>query len=135
MSNSQAKMPIHYAGSRYALSRFCKRKAYGVASYLRDHASWEAVLPSPVEIACAVERDHNSALELAFMFSTRAASARIDQAGQRGQPENGLPVHVHYAACDGSTWVSARMETGVPQSKRQLVDVPRSQAGLSKAQL
>ena len=67
VSDSQAKKPIHYAGSRYALSRFYKRYAYGVASHLRDHASWEVVPPSAVELACAeakneaavaVERDH-----------------------------------------------------------------------------
>ena len=52
VSDGQAKMPIH---------------AYGVASHLCDRASWEAVPPSAVELACAeakneaavaVERDH-----------------------------------------------------------------------------
>ena len=32
VSDTQAKMPVHYAGSRYALSRFCKHYAYFVAA-------------------------------------------------------------------------------------------------------
>ena len=48
VSDSQAKMPIHYAGSRYALNRFCKRYASGVASHLRCRSrllSWRAPRP------------------------------------------------------------------------------------------
>ena len=56
IEDSQAKMPIHYAGSRYGLSRYCKHYAYAVASHLREHLSWEAIPPSAVELACAAAK-------------------------------------------------------------------------------
>ncbi|CAE7271839.1 unnamed protein product [Symbiodinium natans] len=56
IEDSQAKMPIHYAGSRYGLSRYCKHDAYAVASHLREHLSWEAIPPSAVELACAAAK-------------------------------------------------------------------------------
>ncbi|CAE7366109.1 clpC [Symbiodinium natans] len=56
IEDSQAKMPIHYAGSRYGLSRYCKHYAYAVASHLREHLSWEAIPPWAVELACAAAK-------------------------------------------------------------------------------
>ena len=57
ISDTQAKMPVHYAGSRYALSRFCKHYAYYVASHVRDYTAWEVILPPAVDEACRLAKD------------------------------------------------------------------------------
>ena len=57
ISDTQAKMPVHYAGSRYALSRFCKHYAYFVAAHVRDYATWEVIPPPAVEEACRRAKD------------------------------------------------------------------------------
>ena len=57
ISDAQAKMPLHYAGSRYALSRFCKRYAYFVASRVRDYTTWEVIPPPAVDEACRLAKD------------------------------------------------------------------------------
>ena len=58
ISDTQAKMPVHYAGSRYALSRFCKHYAYYVASHVRDYTAWEVIPPPAVDEACRLAKDH-----------------------------------------------------------------------------
>ena len=50
-------MPVHYAGSRYALSRFCKHYAYYVASHVRDYTAWEVIPPPAVDEACRLAKD------------------------------------------------------------------------------
>ena len=57
ISDTQAKMPVHYAGSRYALSRFCKHYAYYVASHVRDYTAWEVIPPPAVDEACRLAKD------------------------------------------------------------------------------
>ena len=57
ISDTQAKMPVRYAGSRYALSRFCKHYAYYVASHVRDYAAWEVIPPPAVDEACCLAKD------------------------------------------------------------------------------
>ena len=57
ISDTQAKMPVHYAGSRYALSRFCKHYAYFVASHVRDYITWEVIPPPAVDEACRLAKD------------------------------------------------------------------------------
>ena len=50
-------MPVHYAGSRYALSRFCKHYAYFVAAHVRDYTTWEVIPPPAVDEACRLAKD------------------------------------------------------------------------------
>ena len=57
ISDAQAKMPVHYAGSRYALSRFCKHYAYFVAAHVRDYTTWEVIPPPAVDEACRLAKD------------------------------------------------------------------------------
>ena len=57
ISDTQSKMPVHYAGSRYALSRFCKHYAYYVASHVRDYTAWEVIPPPAVDEACRLAKD------------------------------------------------------------------------------
>ena len=57
INDTQAKMPVHYAGSRYALSRFCKHYAYYVASHVRDYTAWEVIPPPAVDEACRLAKD------------------------------------------------------------------------------
>ena len=57
ISDTQAKMPVRYAGSRYALSRFCKRYAYYVASHVRDYTAWEVIPPPAADEACCLAKD------------------------------------------------------------------------------
>ena len=49
ISDTQAKMPVHYAGSRYALSRFCK--------HYRDYTAWEVIPPPAVDEARRLAKD------------------------------------------------------------------------------
>ena len=85
ISDTQAKMPVHYAGSRYALSRFCKHYAYYVASHVRDYTAWEVIPPPAVDEACrlakdraalAVEQDCHSGLVISSKVVSRATSAQ-----------------------------------------------------------
>ena len=112
--------------------RVSTSQAYGLASYLRDHASWEAVLPSPVEIACAQAKNEALKGTITVLWSLPLCS--VHKPRRLELTKVAKEVSARICACN-STWVSSQMGTGVPQSKRQLVDVPRSQAGLSKAQL
>ena len=57
ISDTQAKMPVRYAGSRYALSRFCKHYAYYAASHVRDYTAWEVIPPPAVDEACRLAKD------------------------------------------------------------------------------
>ena len=57
ISDAQAKMPVRYAGSRYALSRFCKHYAYFVAAHVRDYTTWEVIPPPAVDEACRLAKD------------------------------------------------------------------------------
>ena len=57
ISDTQAKMPVRYAGARYALSRFCKHYAYCVASHVRDYTAWEVIPPPAVDEACRLAKD------------------------------------------------------------------------------
>ena len=57
VSDTQAKMPVHSAGSRYALSRFCKHYAYFVAAHVRDYTTWEVIPPPAVDEACRLAKD------------------------------------------------------------------------------
>ena len=57
ISDTQAKLPVHYAGSRYAFSRFCKHYAYYVASHVRDYTAWEVIPPPAVDEACRLAKD------------------------------------------------------------------------------
>ena len=52
ISDIQAKMPVYYAGSRDALSRFCKHDAY-----VWDYTAWEVIPPLAVDEACYLAKD------------------------------------------------------------------------------
>ena len=53
ISDTQAKMPVHYAGSRY----FCKHYAYFVAAHVRDYTTWEVIPPPAVDEASRLAKD------------------------------------------------------------------------------
>ena len=82
ISDTQAKMPVHYAGSRYALSRVCKHYAYYVASHVRDYTAWEVIPPPAVDEACCLAKDkaalavEHSGLVISSKVVSRATSAQ-----------------------------------------------------------